>query len=132
MEVQERKAPSEIASQQDEEDVQSVCQKIFDKKGFNILALDVRGISTMTDFFVIAEGNVDRHVVALAKEVRAYFQAQGKKPFRTEGERDGDWVVLDYGNLVVHLFIPDLREKYKLEQVWKAGLVVPVTLFTRE
>ena len=113
------------------QDLQHVCQKIFYKKGFNILTLDVRGVSTMTDFFVIAEGNVDRHVSALAKEVKEYFYSIGRKPLHAEGEREGDWVVLDYGEVVIHLLIPDMREKYQIEQVWKQGVVVPVSFQTK-
>jgi len=104
--------------------VESICQKIFDKKGLNILALDVRGISTMTDFFIIAEGNVERHVVALASAVIELLAEKGMSPLHTEGEREGDWVVLDYGHIIIHFFIPSMREKYRLEQVWKEGEIV--------
>jgi ribosome-associated protein len=104
--------------------VESICQKIFDKKGMNILALDVRGISTMTDFFIIAEGNVERHVQALASTVAELLAEQGIYPLHTEGEREGDWAVLDYGDIIIHFFIPAMREKYRLEQVWKEGKVV--------
>ena len=108
--------------------LQEICQRIFDKKAFNILTLDVRGVCTLTDYFIIAEGTVDRHVQALSKEVIAYFREHGRRPIHTEGERDGDWVVLDYGEVVIHFFIPDMREKYQLEQVWKEGKVVDLPL----
>ena len=108
--------------------LQNICQRIFDKKGFNILTLDVRGVSTMTDYFIIAEGNVERHVQALSRSIHELLQENDLKPCHTEGERIGDWIVLDYGILIVHLFIPDMREKYALEQVWKAGKVVDIAL----
>ena len=106
-----------------------IAQAIFDKKGFNILALDVRGISTMTDFFVIAEGTVDRHLKAISQSiVHALVDDSGDRPLHMEGEQSGDWVVIDYSNIVVHLFIPDIREKYAIETLWKEGKVVDVDI----
>ncbi len=108
--------------------IQAICQKIYDKHGFNILALDVHDVCSMTDYFVIAEGTVDRHVQALSQAVYEVLLEQKIKPLRIEGGKEGDWIVLDYGDFMVHLFIPELREKYQLEQVWKAGKVVDVKL----
>jgi ribosome-associated protein len=110
--------------------LQLICQTIYDKKGFNILTLDVRGVSTMADYFVIAEGNVERHVQALAGCVSDELAALKRKPLHTEGISDGDWVVLDYGDVIIHLMIPDMREYYALEQVWKEGRVVDVPVIS--
>jgi ribosome-associated protein len=107
-------------------ELEAVCQKIYDKKGFNILALDVRGVSSMCDFFVIAEGNVERHVCALCQSVVELLKEEGQKPLHLEGDHTGDWAVLDYGNIIIHLFTPEMREKYRLEQVWKEGKVVDI------
>ena len=108
--------------------IQSICQNIYDKKGFNILALDVRGVCTMCDFFIIAEGNVEKHVQALSDSVYRFLLEAYRKPMNIEGIREGDWIVLDYGDIVIHFFIPEMREKYALEQIWKAGKVVEVQL----
>jgi ribosome-associated protein len=108
-----------------------VAQAIFDKKGFNILVLDVRDICTMTDYFIIAEGTVDRHVRAISLSIIDELSPE-YKPLHVEGQQTGDWVVLDYGVFVIHLFIPDLREKYALEQVWKEGKVVDVEIKTSD
>lgn len=105
-----------------------IAQSIFDKKGFNILVLDVRGISTMTDYFVIAEGTVDRHVRSISREVSETLSELGFKPLHVEGEKDGEWVVIDFGEVIIHLFIPDMREKYALEEVWHNGKIVDVTI----
>src|ERR1700744_5701031 len=94
-----------------------IAQIIYDKKGFNILALDVRGICTMTDYFLIAEGSVARHVKALSHVVIDQLADIGLQPLHVEGQQEGDWIVLDYGDFVVHLFTPELREKYTLEEV---------------
>lgn len=106
----------------------TIAQAIFDKKGFNIVALDVRGISTMTDFFVIAEGTVDRHLKAISQSIVHALSDIGDKPLHVEGEGSGDWVVIDYGYVVIHLFVPDIREKYAIESLWKEGKIVDVDI----
>jgi ribosome-associated protein len=106
----------------------TIGQTLFDKKGFNILALDVRGISTLTDYFVIAEGNVDKHVIALAKEVIKKLKEEEESPSHIEGLDQGDWIVIDYLEIVVHLFKPGLREKYRLEELWREGKIIDLTL----
>ena len=86
----------------------------------------------MTDYFIIAEGTVDRHVKALSQAIMDELSSKkGKRtPLHVEGEREGDWVVIDYGDFVIHLFIPELREKYALEELWQKGRVVDVTINT--
>ncbi len=111
-------------------DLNRIAQVIYDKKGFNILVLDVRGISTMTDFFIIAEGTVDRHVKALSHAIIDEFVQTAQEPLHVEGQQEGDWIVLDYGDFVIHLFIPELREKYALEKLWKKGEIVDVKIDT--
>ena len=111
--------------------LQEICERIFDKKGFNIVTLDVRGISSMNDYFIVAEGTVERHVKALATNVMDLLREKNRKPIHIEGNREGDWVVLDYGDVIVHFFIPDLREKYALEQVWTKGKIVEL-LFLKD
>lgn len=101
-----------------------IAQAIFDKKGFNILALDVHGISTMTDYFMIAEGSVDRHVQALGRMIIDKLDENGIKPLHVEGMQTGDWLVIDYGDIVIHLFMEGLREKYALEELWKDSRLV--------
>lgn len=106
----------------------TVAQTIFDKKGFNIIVLDVRNVCNMTDYFIIAEGNVDRHVRAIAKEIIDVLRPLGLHHFHVDGEREGDWIVLDYSDVVIHLFTPELREKYSLENLWKEGKIVDIPI----
>ena len=101
-----------------------IARIVFNKKGFNILALDVRGISTLTDFFLIAEGNVDQHVIAIAKEIVEELKKKDVKTVHIEGLKTGDWIVLDYLEIVIHLFKPGLRDKYRLEELWSDGQIV--------
>ena len=100
-----------------------IAQTLYDKKGFNILALDVHEVSTLTNYFIIAEGNVDQHVVALAKTVIEVLKKEGEIPIHVEGLDSGDWVVIDYLDVVIHLFMPGVRQKYQLEELWHDGKV---------
>ena len=107
----------------------TICQQIYDKRGFNILTIDVRGVSTMTDYFIFCEGTVDKHVQALFWVVHDRIREKyGSRPMHTEGQSVGDWAALDYGDVIIHFFTPELREKYQLEQIWKAGRVVDTKL----
>ncbi len=114
------------------EDLNHIAQVIYDKKGFNILVLDVVGICSMTDYFVIAEGSVDRHVKAISQAIEEQGGQRGKYPFHMEGQKEGDWIVLDYGDVVIHLFTPELRDKYRLEELWHEGKIVDVKIETRQ
>ena len=103
-------------------------QAIYDKKGINTLALDIRGVSNITDFVIIAEGNVDKHVIAIAKAILEALEQVGEKPQHVEGLQSGDWVVLDFLDFMVHLFMPGLRDKYQLEQLWKEGKILDLNI----
>lgn len=105
-------------------------QNVYDKKGMNILALDVRGVSSLTDYVLIAEGNVDRHVSAIAHAVIDALKKEGETPFMVEGIETGDWVVIDYLQYMIHLFMPGLREKYRLEELFRDGKIVDLQIKT--
>lgn len=110
----------------------AISQTIFDKKGFNILVLDVRGISTMTDYFLIAEGSVDRHVKSLSDAIKDQLAELAVPVIRSEGEKEAEWIVIDCGEYVIHIFIPELREKYALEEVWRKAKIVDVKIITNK
>ncbi len=105
-----------------------IAQTIYDKKGFNILTLDMRKNSSITDYVVIAEGNVDRHVIAMGKAIESALSEIGEYPVHVEGMQAGDWVVLDYMQVMVHLFVPGVREKYQLELLWQEAEIVDVNI----
>ncbi|MBS0634752.1 MAG: ribosome silencing factor [Verrucomicrobia bacterium] len=115
----------------DQHFLEQICQILFDKKGFNILTLDVRSSCTFTDYFVIAEGTVEKHVQSLAKQIIDALAEEGRHPIHAEGQRQGDWIVLDYSEVVIHLFTPDMREKYELEQLWQNSEIVDVSIQTK-
>lgn len=105
-----------------------IAQAIYDKKGFNTLILDVKGICSMADCFIIAEGTVDRHVRALANTISDLLKEFNHHPLHVEGMQEGDWIVLDYSDFVIHLFVPELRQKYALEELWKNGKIIDVDI----
>jgi ribosome-associated protein len=109
-----------------------IAQVIFDKKGFNILALDLSNISAVTDYVVIAEGNVERHVIAIAYAIEKTLEECEIRPIHVEGMQVGDWVVLDYLNMMVHLFMPGMRDRYQLEELWRRGEIVDLQIETTE
>ena len=111
--------------------IQLIAQAIYDKKGTNIIAIDVRGISSITDYVIIADGNVDRHVSALATEIQHIMRDEGERPIHVEGQQVGDWVVLDYFQVVIHLLLPDMRQKYQLERLWPEGKVIDLDITSR-
>jgi ribosome-associated protein len=106
----------------------AIAQAIFDKKGSNILALDVKDISTMTDHVIIAEGNVDKHVIAIGHSVITALKKLDIEPFSSEGMQCGDWVVLDFFTIMVHLFMPGLRDKYQLEKLWRDAKIIDLSI----
>ncbi len=110
------------------ETLNAIAQVVYDKKGFNILALDVQGLSSITDFLLIAEGNVDRHVSSIARAVIEELDERGENLVHAEGLKTGDWAVLDYGNITVHIFSPGLRERYSLERLWSGSKIVDLEI----
>lgn len=90
-----------------------------DIKAEDIIVLDVSAVSSITDYFVICSGSSTPHLKAIAREVRAGMaESQGVKPAMAEGDHESQWVVLDYGILMVHAFHPEKRELYALEDLW--------------
>jgi len=87
-------------------------------KAQNIAVFDVRGLSDVTDTIVIASGTSDRHVKSLAGRVLERAREAGVRPLGLEGERDGEWVLVDLQDVVVHVMLPRVREFYSLEKLW--------------
>ena len=108
-----------------------VLAALEDAKANDVRQLDVRRLTDITDWMVVASGTSTRHVLALADHVRTQVKAQGLSPIGTEGESGSDWVLLDYGDFVVHLMLPDTRGFYDLEGLWDDRLSSVVQL-TRE
>ena len=100
---------------------QRIAQLLVDKKALDVVILDVRGMTSYADYFVIASGESDRQVSAMAENVQVQLKTAdvgGLRPIGTEGLETGQWVLLDYGEVVAHLFLTDLRAHYDLEGLW--------------
>lgn len=91
-------------------------------KGDDIRVLDVRGLTDITDFMVVASGASDRHVKALAERVRDEMREAGWRPIGIEGEEAQDWILLDFVDVVVHVMHPRVRAHYDLESLWDENL----------
>ncbi len=95
------------------------CKKLaLDKKGEDVLILDLRGLSSVTDFFVICHGTSRRHVQAIAENIRFGMRNLAVPEAHFEGFTEGRWVVLDYINAIVHVFDEEMRKTYQLEELW--------------
>jgi ribosome-associated protein len=90
----------------------------LDRKASDLLLLDLRGISTATDWFLIASGNSDTHVRSIAENVIDEMKKEGLRPSHVEGLRGGRWVLIDFIDFVVHVFHPAARDFYQLERLW--------------
>ena len=98
------------------------------KQGEDLVALDVSGPLPLTDVFLLATGRNERNVMAIAGEIEDKLIEAGAKPLRREGRAEGRWVLLDFGDLVVHVFHEQERVYYGLERLWKDCPVVPIEL----
>lgn len=99
---------------------------ITEKKGEDVALLDVSELVVLTDVFLIASGTSNRHVRTLVDEVEERLRERGDRPLRREGTEYGRWVLLDYGDLVVHVFDPETRDYYELERLWSDAPTIPV------
>ena len=101
---------------------------LSDKKGREIQVIEITDITTLADYFVIATGSSNTQINALCGSVEKALKEQANElPLRREGYRDGTWVLLDYGDIVVHVFSPEAREFYSLERLWKDGKPLDLT-----
>ncbi len=100
---------------------QLICDTLIDAKGQDIRVLDVRKVTDFTDFMVIVSGTSNRHVVSMAEKVREKLHDFGRKALGIEGEKPGDWVLVDFGDVVVHIMRPQTRDFYNLEKLWSDG-----------
>lgn len=88
------------------------------KKAMNPVVLDVRKLTSIADVFIVCSGRSNRQVSAIAEHIQLDLKKQGIKPLRVEGKKEGHWVVLDYGHVIIHVFFEPVREFYDLEGLW--------------
>lgn len=122
--AERKKAANRKAEPQKSEQRQlaeKICTLLSAKKAEDILIIDVTEKTTLCDFFVIASGHSSTQVKALCDHVEEKLSAEGVEPRRTEGTREGRWGVIDYGDVIVHIFNDESRLFYHLERLWQDG-----------
>ncbi len=103
----------------------TIVDTLEEKKGENILLLDLQGVCSFTDYFVICTGVSERTLRALAEEVRLRLKSRHSTTARSvEGKASSGWVLIDYGDVIVHLFSPALRDYYRLDDLWRDGQIL--------
>ena len=100
---------------------QAICKFLSSKKAEDILTVDVREKTVLCDYFVICSGRNTTQVKALCENLEEHFSKEGLEPRRTEGVREGRWGVIDYGDVIVHVFNDESRLFYHLERLWDVG-----------
>jgi len=98
------------------------------KQGEDLVALDVSGPLPLTDVFLLVTGRNERNVVAIAGEIEDKMIEAGAKPLRREGRQEGRWILLDFGDVVVHVFHEEDRMYYSLERLWKDCPAIPLDI----
>ncbi|TWI10615.1 ribosome silencing factor [Aerolutibacter ruishenii] len=101
--------------------LKAVHDAVENLKAKDVVEIDVRGKSTVTDHLVIASGTSTRHVKSIADEVVRFAKQLDVMPLGVEGEREAEWVLVDLGDVVVHVMLPRVREFYALERLWTVG-----------
>ena len=101
--------------------IKNITEGIQEKKGKNIVVADLTHIGdTICKYLVICQGNSPSHVSAITDEIREYVRKKtGEKPSAIDGQQVGEWVAMDYSDIIVHIFLPEAREHYDLEHLWE-------------
>jgi ribosome-associated protein len=110
--------PKENPNEPDPE-VRLAAKTASDKKARNIVGLELRNVASFTDYFVICTGNNARHVQSIADSIEQDLRKSGRRPLHTEGYSAAEWILLDYGDFIVHVFNPASRKFYDLERLWR-------------
>jgi len=101
-------------------------QILEDHKAEDVVVIGLKGKSSIADYMIIASGRSTRQVIALAENLVTALKADGVVGIRPEGIRQGDWVLIDAGDIIIHLFRPEVREFYNLEKMWEPDFADPV------
>ncbi len=103
------------------DDVLEAAKQLFMKKAEDVRVINVSRITIVADYFIVASGRSDVHVKSLCDEIEKFMMQHGKDRLRIEGYREGRWIVIDYGDILVHIFHKREREFYDLERLWVDG-----------
>lgn len=121
------KTSSSIAQQSQQtakKTIKLIAQLVLDKKAENLVVLDIRKLANFCDYFIICSGTSDRQVKAIADGIQEGLQQAGLSAGTVQGYREGKWVIVDTGDIVIHIFDKASREFYGLEYLWQGGKAV--------
>ena len=107
-------------------------EALEDKKGENVCAIDISSVSVLADYFLIASGSNTNQVQAMADSVREALGRAGHEPRQVEGYGSANWILMDYNDIIVHIFSDESRTFYDLERIWRDGKEVSVGEFETE
>lgn len=102
-----------------------------DMKAVDVQVIDIQGKSSMTDTIILASGTSTRHVKSLANGVQVSAKDAGLEPLGSEGELEGEWVLVDLNDVIVHVMLPEVRDYYKIEKIWERPEVIEKVATTR-
>jgi ribosome-associated protein len=108
------------------DDMKLAIKAAFEKKAEDLLLLDVRQSVSFTSFFVICSGHSDRQVQVIADHIEQSLKEQKVKAFNIEGYRSGNWILMDYADFLIHVFLPETRAFYNLEGLWHDGIRIEI------
>lgn len=103
----------------------AICKAASDKKARDIVVMDMQGLMSSTDYFVICSANTATQVRAIADNIEEKLAEQGAAFLHKEGYREGEWVLMDYGDVIAHIFMQEAREYYGLERLWGDAKLTP-------
>ena len=101
-----------------EHKARQAAQAALEKTAMDVMVLDVQRLSSVTDYFLVCSGKSTTHVQTISEAIREGLKAQGVRPLHAEGVAESGWVLLDYGDVLVHIFLEDTRLYYALERLW--------------
>ena len=107
-----------------EQQVELARDALDEMKATDIQVIDIQGKSSMTDFVILASGTSTRHVKSIANNVQVRAKEAGEEPLGSEGEREGEWCLVDLNSVIVHIMLPEVRDFYRLEKIWERPEVV--------
>lgn len=106
--------------------VRRAARAALDKRATDLVVLDVRGISSVADYFLLCSGKSTTQVETIADAIREELKSEGIRPLHAEGVAESGWILLDYGDVLMHVFLEDTRAYYALERLWGDAPAVPV------
>ena len=109
-----------------ERKAQRAARAALDRKALDLVVLDVQGLSSVTDYFLVCSGRSTTHLESISDAIRAELKVDGVRPLHAEGQAESGWILLDYGDVLMHVFLEDTRIYYALERLWGDVPSVPV------